>query len=103
MLQPGIFKDMELTKKQVHRNLKVSQDRKKLYVDIKRTQRKFHVGDRVYVKVKPKKISFRFGKYSKLAPGYCGPFEILAKIGSMAYQLALPPTIKLHNVFLISI
>ena len=33
---------------------------------------------------------------------YCGPFEILAKIGLVAYQLALPPTIKVHNVFHVS-
>ena len=34
---------------------------------------------------------------------YCGPFEILAKVGPVAYQLALPPNIKVHNVFHISI
>ena len=34
---------------------------------------------------------------------YCGPFEILAKIGLVAYQLALQPTIKVHNVFHVSI
>ena len=33
----------------------------------------------------------------------CGPFEILAKVGKFAYQLALPPTIKVHNVFHVSI
>ena len=57
----------------------------------------------MYIKVKPKKISLRLGKYSKLAPSYCGPFEILAKVGLVAYQLALPPNIKLHNVFHVSI
>ena len=34
---------------------------------------------------------------------YCGPFEILAKVGLVAYQLALPPNIKVHNVFHVSI
>ena len=34
---------------------------------------------------------------------YYGPFEISAKIGPVAYQLALPPTIKVHNVFHVSI
>ena len=61
------------------------------------------MGDHVYIKVNPKKISLRLGKYSKLAPKYCGPFEILAKVGSVAYELALPPFIKLHNVFHVSI
>ena len=34
---------------------------------------------------------------------YCKPFEILAKVGLVAYQLALPPTVKVHNVFYVSI
>ena len=61
------------------------------------------MGEHVYIKVKPNKISLRLGKYSELAPKYCRPFEILAKVGSVAYQLALPPNIKLHNVFHVSI
>ena len=39
----------------------------------------------------------------KLAPRYCGPFEILSRIGQVAYQLALPPNLRVHNVFHISI
>ena len=57
----------------------------------------------MYIKVNPKKSSLRPGMYSKLAPRYCGPFKILVKVGSVAYQLALPPNINLHNVFHISI
>ena len=43
------------------------------------------------------------GRYSKLALRYCIPFEILEKVGLVAYQLALPPAIKVHNVFHVSI
>ena len=43
------------------------------------------------------------GKYSKLALRYCRPFEILEKVGPMPCQLALPPTIKVHNIFHVSI
>ena len=57
----------------------------------------------MYIKVNPKKISLILGKYSKLQPRYCEPFEILAKLGSVAHQLALPPTVKVHNVFHVSI
>ena len=85
------------------KNLKVSQDRKKSYVDLKRTPREFQVGDHVYIKVKPKKTTLRLGKYRKLAPRYRGPFEILAKVGSVAYQLSLPPNIRVDNVFDVSI
>ena len=61
------------------------------------------MGDHVYIKVKPKKITLKLGKCKKLEPRYCGPFEILAKLGLVAYQLALPPSIRVHNVFHVSI
>jgi len=57
------------------------------------------VGDHVFVKVKPRRSSLKLGRCTKLAPRYCGPFEILARVGPVAYQLALPPWIQVHNVF----
>ena len=38
-----------------------------------------------------------------MAPRYCGKFEILSRIGQVAYQLVLPPNIRVHNVFHISV
>ena len=57
----------------------------------------------MFIKVTPKKISLRVGICTKLAPCYCGPFEILSRIGQVAYQLALPPNLRVHNVFHISV
>jgi len=81
----------------------VAQDRKKIYGDSKRNPREFNVGDHVYIKAKPKKSSLRLGKYTKLAPRYCGPFEVLARIGLVAYQLTLPAMVKVHNIFHVSL
>ena len=53
----------------------------------------------MFIKVTPKKSSLRLGSCAKLAPHYCGPFEILSSIGQVAYQLALPPNLRVHNVF----
>ena len=57
----------------------------------------------MFIKVRPKKSSLRLGICAKLVPRYCGPFEILSRVGQVAYQLVLPPNLKVHNVFHISV
>ncbi|KAF5481405.1 hypothetical protein F2P56_002057 [Juglans regia] len=45
----------------------------------------------------------RFGKKGKLSPRYIGPFEILDRIGPVAYRVALPPALSgVQNVFHVS-
>ena len=42
----------------------------------------------------------RFGKNGKLSPRFVGPFEVLERVGEVAYRIALPPTLSgVHNVF----
>ena len=54
----------------------------------------------MFIKVSPLKGVMRFGKKNKLSPRFVGPFEILDKIGSVVYRVALPPALsKIHNVF----
>ncbi|XP_073061970.1 uncharacterized protein [Primulina eburnea] len=61
------------------------------------------MGDKAYVKVSPMKGVVRFNKLGKLNPRYVGPFEILEKVGTLAYILALPPNMsRIHNVFHVS-
>lgn len=55
------------------------------------------------LKLKPKRSSLRAKIHTKLAPRFVGPFEILVGVGSIAYQLVLPPHIKIHDVFHISL
>ena len=63
----------------------------------------FAVGDLVFLKVSPKKGIVRFGKKGKLALRFIGPFEVLERIGVVAYRLALPPHLSLvHDVFHVS-
>jgi hypothetical protein len=57
----------------------------------------------VFLKVKKKRSSLRLGSCPKLAVRYCGPFEILEKIGLVAYMLAFSAFMRLHNVFHVSL
>jgi hypothetical protein len=100
---PDMMKEMEQQVVQIRKNMKISQDRQKSYIDRKRTPREFKVGDHVYLKVIPRKSSLRVGSYTKLEPRYCGPFEVLDRVGPVAYRIALPPTVKAHNVFHVSL
>ncbi|KAK6137219.1 hypothetical protein DH2020_029036 [Rehmannia glutinosa] len=60
----------------------------------------FEEGEKVFLKVAPIKGVIRFGENGKLKPRYIGPFEILTRIGDLAYQLTLPPSLSsVHNIF----
>ena len=65
--------------------------------------REFKVGEHVLLKVKPKKISLKLGSCTKLEARFSGPFEILNKIGPVAYMLAFPASINVHNAFHVSL
>lgn len=89
--------------KKVRQNLKLVQDRQEYYAYKKRTYKEFQVEDHVYVRIRPKKITLQWGSCAKLACHYCGPFQVLRRIGPVAYQLCLPHHIKIHNVFHVSL
>jgi hypothetical protein len=87
----------------VRENLKLAQSRQKSYVDNRRRELRFQVGDFVCLKVSPMRGLHRFKIRGKLAPRYIGPFKILEQIGEVAYQLGLPPQLSnVHNVFYVS-
>ena len=56
----------------------------------------------MYLRIKPKKSSLRIGSSAKLTPWYCRPFENIERIRLVAYQLAIPPIVKFHDVFHVS-
>jgi hypothetical protein len=94
---------MEEQMQKIKHNLKASQDRQKNYADKNRTYREFKVGDHVFLKVKANRSSLKLGNCAKLAARFCEPFEILERIGVVAYMLALPTSMTVHNVFHVSL
>ncbi|PHT27962.1 hypothetical protein CQW23_32429 [Capsicum baccatum] len=77
--------------------------RQKSYADVRRRELQFEIGDWVFLKVSPMKGVMRFGKRGKLSPHYVGPYQILKKIGTLAYELELPASLgSIHPVFHIS-
>ena len=89
--------------KTIQEKLLTAQSRKKEYADRKVRDLEFTEGEQVLLKVSPMKGVMRFGKRSKLSPSYIGPFEVLKRVGEMAYELALPPGMSgVHSVFHVS-
>ncbi|KAJ4756090.1 polyprotein [Rhynchospora pubera] len=84
-------------------NLEKAQKRMKKYADKNRSERQFKEGDWVYMKLQPyRQVSIAGHSQSKLNPKYYGPFEILEKIGTVAYKLNLPQGSTIHPVLHVS-
>ena len=89
--------------KVVRDNLKIARDRQKSYADNNRRDLQFEIGDQVFLKISPWKGVLRFGKRGKLSPRYIGPYEIVSKVGPVAYKLKLPPELsRIHDTFHVS-
>jgi hypothetical protein len=100
---PDTIEEAEKQVKVIQERLKVAQSRQKSYADKRRNDLSFELRDLVYLKVSPLRGMRRFGIKGKLAPRYIGPFEITARRGEVAYQLALPEKLSnVHNVFHVS-
>ncbi|KAK9692323.1 hypothetical protein RND81_09G256400 [Saponaria officinalis] len=84
-------------------HLQRAQSRMKSQSDQRITEVQFSIGDLVYVKLQPyRQHSVVYRSCNKLVPRYFGPFEIVAKIGEVAYKLNLPDHAKVHPVFHVS-
>ncbi|XP_058189229.1 uncharacterized protein LOC131306818 [Rhododendron vialii] len=103
LIGPDIVRDTMEKVKTIRQRIQTSQSQQKSYADKRNRPLTFAVGDYVFLKIRPKKGVIRFGKKGKLSPRYIGPFDIVVKIGKVAYRLVLQPQLdRVHNVFHIS-
>nr|GEW53914.1 putative reverse transcriptase domain-containing protein [Tanacetum cinerariifolium] len=72
---------------QIKERLKVARDRQKSYADKRRKLLEFSIGDKVLLKVLPRKGVVRFGKRSKLSPRYVGPTSLSNTIANPKGEL----------------
>ena len=103
IIGPGLIRDTSKKVSLIRQRLLTAQSRQKSYADVRRRPLEFVVGDHVFLKVMPKRGVVRFGKRGKLSPRFIGPFKILERVGTVAYRLALPPSMSgVHEVFHVS-
>jgi hypothetical protein len=75
----------------------------KKQADKKRSERVFAVGDMVFLKLQPYiQSSLAPRSNQKLAFKFFGPFEVIARVGQVAYKLRLPASSSIHLVFHVS-
>ena len=91
---PDLIRDTSEKVILIRQRLLTAQSQQKSYADVRRRPLEFEVGDHVFLKVMPKRGVVRFGKLEKLSPRFIRPFEILERIGTIAYRLELPPSMS---------
>lgn len=95
--------DRQVMNSLIKQHLTRSKLRMKRQADKKRSERKFEVGDMVFVKLQPYiQSSLSPRSNQKLAFKFFGPYEILQRVGQVAYQLKLPASSSIHPVFHVS-
>ncbi|XP_073121898.1 uncharacterized protein [Henckelia pumila] len=98
---PDMIREMSDKVKLIHIRMRTAQDRQAKYANVRHRPLSFEQGDRVFLKLSPFRGTLRFGKRVKLSPRFIGPYEVLDKVGDLAYRLALPPALQAEtNKFL---
>ena len=103
LLGPDLVDQTTRHIKLIRERLLTAQSRQKSYADKRRRPLEFEMGEHVFLRVTPVSSVGRSLKIRKLSPRFIGPFQILERVGPVAYRLALPPKLsQIHDVFHVS-
>ncbi|KAL4013357.1 hypothetical protein IC575_025523 [Cucumis melo] len=103
LMGPELVQSTNEAVQKIRSRMQTAQSRQKSYADVRWKDLEFDVGDKVFLKVAHMKGVLRFERRRKLSPRFVGPFEILERIGPVAYRLALPPSLSVvHDAFHVS-
>ena len=103
LLGPDLVQETTRNVHIIKQRLETAKSRQKSVADTRRRPLEFKEGEFVFLKISPKRGVMRFGKKGKLSPRFIGPFQILHRVGEVAYKLALPPQLSsVHPNFHVS-
>nr|XP_009794039.1 PREDICTED: uncharacterized protein LOC104240843 [Nicotiana sylvestris] len=103
LLGPDLVQEAMDKVQLIRQRLLTTQSSQKSYANKRRRYLVFTIGDKVFIQVSPMKGVMQFGKRGKLSPKFIGPYEILDRVGVVAYHLELPPELSfIHPVFHVS-
>ena len=94
IIGPDLIRDTFEEVDLIRKRLLMTKSGQKSYTDRRHRPLEFEVGDHVFLKMMPKKGVVRFGKREKLASRYIGPFEVLERVGTVVYRLAVPSSLS---------
>jgi len=99
VLGPEIVQQTIEKVKMIQKRMKASQSRHKSYHDKRRKSLEFQDGDHVFLRVTSVTGVGRALKSKKCTPRFIGPYQIIKRVGELAYQVALPSSLlNLHSV-----
>ncbi|RDX70932.1 hypothetical protein CR513_49770, partial [Mucuna pruriens] len=97
-LEENVVSGLEV--KLIQENIRVTQNRQKIYHDKKRKDLEFNKGNHIFLKVTPWSEVGKALKSHKLSPRSLDPYQILKRVSEVAYQIAfLFVLANLHDVF----
>ncbi len=96
--------EREKLTRELRDRLQVAQNRIKQQADKHRRDREYCVGDKVYLKLQPyRQVSVAARKNPKLTARHYGPYEIIGRVGQVAYKLGLPDDSQVHPIIHVSL